>query len=30
MSLPKPRIYTIEQIAAMLNIGRITAYLFVK
>lgn len=26
-SLPEPRTYTVEQIAAMLNIGRTTAYL---
>ena len=25
-SLPEPRTYTVEQIAAMLNIGRTTAY----
>ena len=29
-SLPEPRTYTVEQIAAMLNIGRTTAYQLVK
>ena len=29
-SLPEPRTYTVEQIAAMLNIGRTTAYQRVK
>ena len=28
--LPEPRAYTVEQIAAMLNIGRTTAYQLVK
>lgn len=28
--LPEPRTYTVEQIAAMLNIGRTTAYQLVK
>ena len=29
-SLPEPRTYTVEQIAAMLNIGRTTAYQLVN
>ena len=29
-SLPESRTYTVEQIAAMLNIGRTTAYQLVK
>ena len=29
-SLPEPRTYTVEQIAAMLNIGRTNAYQLVK
>ena len=29
-SLPEPRTYTVEQIAAMLNIGHTTAYQLVK
>ena len=29
-SLPEPRTYTVEQFAAMLNIGRTTAYQLVK
>ena len=29
-SLPEPRTYTVEQIAAMLTIGRTTAYQLVK
>ena len=29
-SQPEPRTYTVEQIAAMLNIGRTTAYQLVK
>ena len=29
-SLPEPRTYTVEQIAAILNIGRTTAYQLVK
>ena len=29
-SLPEPRTYIVEQIAAMLNIGRTTAYQLVK
>ena len=29
-SLPEPCTYTVEQIAAMLNIGRTTAYQLVK
>ena len=29
-SLPEPRTYTVEQIGAMLNIGRTTAYQLVK
>ena len=28
--LPEPRTYTVEQIAAILNIGRTTAYQLVK
>ena len=28
--LPEPRAYTVEQIAAMLNIGRTSAYTLVK
>lgn len=28
--LPEPRTYTVEQIAAILNIGRTTAYLLIK
>ena len=30
LSLPEPRTYTVEQIAAILNIGRTTAYQLVK